>query len=75
MNKIADLPYDDGSIFSIFMNGVEKNNNKLKCPDATLYMIIELASSTSFNSNLYNMPLPIEEFKPILFEEIRKLLK
>ena len=29
MNKIADLPYDDGSIFSIFMNGVEKNNIKL----------------------------------------------
>ena len=75
MNKIADLPYDDGSIFSIFMNGVEKNNIKLKCPEATLFMIIELASSTSFNSILYNMPLPIEEFKPILFEEIRKLLK
>ena len=75
MNKIADLPYDDGSIFSIFMNGVEKNNIKLKCLEATLFMIIELASSTSFNSILYNMPLPIEEFKPILFEEIKKLLK
>ena len=75
MNKIADLPYDDGSIFSIFMNGVEKNNIQLKCPEATLFMIIELASSTSFNSILYNMPLPIDEFKPILFEEIRKLLK
>ena len=75
VNKIADLPYDDGSIFSIFMNGVEKNNIKLKCPEATLFMIIELASSTSFNSILYNMPLPIQEFKPILFEDIRKLLK
>ena len=75
MNKIADLPYDDGSIFSIFMNGIEKNNIKLKCPEATLFMIIELASSTSFNSILYNMPLPIDEFKPILFEEIRKILK
>ncbi len=75
MNKIADLPYDDGSIFSIFMNGIEKNNIKLKYPEATLFMIIELASSTSFNSILYDIPLPIEEFKPILFEEIRKLLK
>lgn len=75
MNKIADLPYDDGSIFSIFMNGVEKNNIKLKCPEATLFMIIELASSTSFNSILYNMPLPIDEFKSLLFEEIRKILK
>ena len=75
VNRIADLPYDDGSIFSIFMNGVEKNNIKLKCPEATLFMIIELASSTSFNSILYNMPLPIDEFKPILLEEIRKLLR
>ena len=75
VNKIADLPYDDGSIFSIFMNGIQRNNIKLKCPEATLFMIIELASSTSFNSILYNRPLPIEEFKPILFEEIRKLLK
>lgn len=75
VNRIADLTYDDGSIFSIFMNGIEKNNIKLKCPEATLFMIIELASSTSFNSILYGMPLPIEEFKPILFEEIRKLLK
>ena len=75
VSKIADLPYDDGSIYSIFMNGIQKNNIELKCPEATLFMIIELASSTSFNSILYNIPLPIEEFKPILFEEIRKLLK
>ena len=27
-----------------------------------------------FNSILYNIPLTIEEFKPILFEEIKKLL-
>ncbi len=74
VSKIADLPYDDGSIFSIFMNGVQKNNIKLKNPEATLFMIIELASSTSFTSILYNMPLPIDEFKPILLDEIRKLL-
>ena len=74
VSKIADLPYDDGSIFSIFMNGVQKNNIKLKNPEATLFMIIELASSTSFTSILYNMPLPIDEFKPMLLDEIRKLL-
>ena len=75
MNKIADLPYDDGSIFSIFMNGVEKNNIKLKCPEATLFMIIELVSSTCFNSILYKDPLPIDEFKPFLYEAIRNMIK
>ena len=38
-------------------------------------MIIELVSSTCFNSILYNEPLPIEEFKPYLYELIRNLLK
>ena len=37
-------------------------------------MIIELAGSTVFNSILYKQPLPIEEFKPILFNTIRNLL-
>ena len=57
------------------MNGVKENNLNLKSPEATLFMIIELASSTCFNSILYSMPLPIEEFKPLLFDEIRKILK
>lgn len=75
IQDIADLKYSDNdSIYSIFMNGIKQNNIKLKCPEATLFMIIELASSTCFNSILYNIPLTIEEFKPILFEEIKKLL-
>lgn len=76
VSKIADLRYsEDDSIYSIFMNGVKENNLNLKSPEATLFMIIELASSTCFNSILYSMPLPIEEFKPLLFDEIRKILK
>ena len=37
-------------------------------------MIIELVSSTCFNSILYNSPLPIENFKPFLYDTIRKLI-
>ena len=59
----------------LFLNGVKEHNIKLKNPEVTLYMIIELVSSTCFNSILYNEPLPIEEFKPYLYELIRNLLK
>lgn len=38
-------------------------------------MIIELVSSTCFSSILYNDPLPIEEFKPFLYEAIRNLIE
>lgn len=65
---------EEGLVY-LFLNGVKEHNIKFKNPEVTLYMIIELVSSTCFNSILYNEPLPIEEFKPYLYELIRNLLK
>ena len=62
-------------VYQLFLKGVKENNIKLKNPEVTLYMIIELVSSTCFNSIIYNEPLPIEEFKPYLYEAIRKLIE
>lgn len=69
-----DSNAEDG-IYQLFLKGVKDNNIKLKNPDVTLFMIIELVSSTCFNSILYNEPLPIEEYKPFLYSTIRKLLE
>ncbi len=66
---------EEDSVYKLFLKGVKENNIKLKNPDVTLYMIIELVSSTCFNSILYNDPLPIEEFKPYLYDAIRNLIK
>ena len=63
------------SVYNLFLKGVKENNLKLKNPDVTLFMIIELVSSTCFNSILYNEPLPIEEYKPYLYDTIRKLIE
>ena len=65
---------EKSQIYTMFMDGVKANNIKLKNPEATLYMIVELSSSTCFNSILYKKPLPIKEFKPILYDEIRKMI-
>ena len=62
------------SVYQLFLKGVKENNIPLKNPEVTLYMIIELVSSTCFNSILYNEPLPIEEFKPYLYETIRIMM-
>jgi AcrR family transcriptional regulator len=70
-NKTA--PKDE-SVYDLFIAGIKENNIKLKNPEVTLYMIIELVSSTCFNSILYNEPLPIEEYKPFLYDSIRKLM-
>jgi AcrR family transcriptional regulator len=66
---------EEDGIYSLFMKGVEESNLKLENPDVTLSLIIELTSSTCFNSILYKNPLPINEFKPYLYKSIRKLLE
>ena len=78
-NQTVQKIYDKNSeeengVLQLFLKGIEENNIKLKNPEVTLYMIIELVSSTCFNSILYGNPLPIEEFKPFLYDAIRKLI-
>lgn len=65
---------EEDSIFTLFQKGIEENNIKLKNPEVTLFMIIELVSSTCFSSISYEQPLPIDEYKEYLFDTIRKLI-
>lgn len=75
VNKLYQKSEDEEEgVFQLFLKGVNEQNIKLKNPEVTLYMIIELVSSTCFNSILYNEPLPIDEYKPFLYESIRKLM-
>lgn len=66
---------DEDSVYRLFLKGVKDNSLKLKNPEVTLFMIIELVSSTCFNSILYNEPLPISEFKPYLYDTIRNIIE
>ena len=74
--KLYDKPEEkrDG-LYSLFLKAVKENHIELKNPKVTLFMIIELVSSTCFDSILYQNPLPIEEYKPYLYDVIRDLLK
>ena len=65
---------EENSILKLFLKGVKEKNIQLENPEVTLYMIIQLTSSTCFNSILYNDPLPIEKFKPILYDTIKTLI-
>lgn len=70
-----DIESKEDSMYQLFLKGIEANNLKIKNPEVTLFMIIELVSSTSFNSILDNYPLPISEFKPYLYSTIRTLIE
>lgn len=76
VTKIWDITDENNNaILKLFIDGIEENNIKLKNPEVTLFMIIELVSSTCFDSILYNQPLPIEDYKPYLYETIRNMMK
>jgi len=78
-HSIMRIYEDDGKkengIYSLFMKKIEENHINLKNAEVTLFMIIELVSSTCFTSISENKPLPIEEYKPYLYETIRKIIK
>ena len=74
INRISDNLEEDG-LYTLFLKGIQENHIQLENPEVTLFMIIELTSSTCFNSVLYKQPLPIKEYKPFLYDTIRSMLK
>lgn len=65
----------ENGVYDLFLKGVLENNIHLENPEVTLFMIIELVSSTCFTCILYKKPLPIKKYKPILYDEIRRMLE
>ena len=43
--------------------------------DVVLYMILDFVGSSCYNSIINNEPLPINEYKPYLFQSIRAILQ
>ena len=42
-----------------------------RTPDLMMYMILELVSGTSYNTILYEQPVPLDQIKKPLYEVIR----
>ena len=73
--KLTDLlDSEELGIKELFVNEVKEKDIPLEYPEMTLFMIIELVSSTVFTSIVEKQPLPIEEFKPHLYKTIRLLI-
>ena len=74
--KVIKMVDDNAlGVHELFIKGINDNKIKLKNPDVTLYMIIELVSCTCFNSIINKDPLPIDLYKPYLYNVIRKMVK
>lgn len=75
MKIYEDNENNEDGLYHLFLKGIKDNNIHVKNPDVTLFMIIELVSSTCFTSIIDNEPLPINEYKPYLYDVIRGLIK
>ncbi len=58
----------------LFLSEVKRRNLNIPNPEVTLFMIIELVGSTVFSSIVKKEPLPIDEYKPILYKTIKMML-
>jgi len=73
VQKISnDIEKDENGFYPLFMERAE--NFKLKDPEIVLFMIVELVSSTCYQSILFKKPVPIDKYKPYLYDTIRNLL-
>ena len=65
LSNLSNINNDTSTLYEKFVNRVNENNVNLKNPKVTLFTIIELVSSTGFNSILYSE----------LYSIIRRILK
>lgn len=65
---------DTFNIIDDFLEKAEQSGYTFENPEVILYIIVELTGSSCYNSILHNQPLPIQEYKPILFNSIRAIL-
>ena len=52
-----------------------KTQDRISQPEVMLFMIVELVSSTCYNSIIHSEPLPIEQYKPYLYATIRSIVR
>ena len=58
----------------LFKQLAQKYQYHFDNPEVTLYLILELTSSSCYESILNNFPLPFQELKPYLLDTIRTIL-
>ncbi len=72
----SSLPGEDINSYGIYQKLLLENPEiRLRAPKTMLFLIIELASSTSFSTILENDPIPFDELKPDLNASIRAIIR
>ena len=74
IQKLSSPEDDNENLIDFFNKKAIEHNKKYDNPEIVLFTIIELVGSTCFNSILHQIPVSINEYKPFLYNVIRKIL-
>lgn len=63
------------NIYFIFDNLLHQSGHHFKEPEIMVFSIIEFVSGASYNTILYEQPVPLAQMKPYIFKIIRQIIK
>lgn len=62
------------NVLETIINVLESSGVHMKNPESTMFLVMELVSGACYNSIIFSQPMPIQEYKPYLFEAIKTLI-
>jgi AcrR family transcriptional regulator len=65
---------EEFDFYNVYKQMLDKARVKCEKPDILLFSIIDLTGSTCYSSIMFNEPLPIDEYKPYLYKNIRAII-
>lgn len=75
-NSLINNPRENTpSIYQVFESMILKGTYTYRSPELMMYMILEMAGSTSYNVILYEQPVTLDELKPHLYEALKGIFK
>ena len=73
-NSLIETPDKDvPAVYTIYQELLARSSHTYRDPELMMYMILELVSGVSYNTILYEQPLPLEKIKEPLYKVLRSI--
>ena len=75
-NSLIETPDKDvPAVYTIYQELLARSSHTYRDPELMMYMILELVSGVSYNTILYEQPLPLEKIKEPLYKVLRSIFR
>lgn len=75
-NSLIETPAKDvPAVYTIYQELLAKSSHTYRDPELMMYMILELVSGVSYNTILYEQPLPLAKIKEPLYKVLRSIFR